>query len=113
MKIGANIRLWREIKGLKQDDLAKRIDISPSALSNIENDISKPNIDMLESISNALEIEINQLLINPQQLFTFNNSPNSSGVYGTQHQHNYDKVLMEKMIFLLEKVTDYFIKEKK
>ena len=95
MKVGDNIRTWRELKGLKQVDLAQRIDISPEALSNIENGVSKPNIERLEDIADALEIEVSQLLINPQQLFTFNNSINNNGVYGTQHQHNVDKDLLK------------------
>jgi transcriptional regulator with XRE-family HTH domain len=40
MNIGENIRKWREFKGLKQEDLAKRLDISPGALSKIENGIT-------------------------------------------------------------------------
>jgi transcriptional regulator with XRE-family HTH domain len=113
IKAGENIRTWRELKGLKQIDLAQRIDISPEALSNIENGISKPNLEWLEDIADALEIEVSQLLINPQQLFTFNNSPNSNGVYGTQHQHNFDKDLLDRLMFVMEKMTTFFTKAKK
>jgi hypothetical protein len=35
------------------------------------------------------------------QLFTFNNSLNSNGVYGTQHK--YDKTLAQKMMQVMEK----------
>jgi len=35
------------------------------------------------------------------QLFTFNTSPNSNGVYGTQHK--YDKTLAQKMMLVIEK----------
>ena len=108
MNVGENIRTWRELKGLKQVDLAQRIAISPEALSNIENGVSKPNIERLEDIADALEIEVSQLLINPQQLFTFNNSPNSNGVYGTQHQHNVDKDLLDRLMGVMEKMTAFF-----
>ena len=108
LNVGENIRMWREVKGLKQEDLANRIDIAPPTLSNIENGISKPNTDMLEDIADALEIEVSQLLINPQQLFTFNNSPNSNGVTGTQHQHNVDKDLLDSLMGVMEKMTAFF-----
>jgi transcriptional regulator with XRE-family HTH domain len=113
MKIGENIRHWRELKNMKQEDLAKKLKISKANLSNIENDINKPNIDMLESIANSLEIEVNQLFLDPKQLFTFNNCTNSYGVYGTQHNNNMDKVLIERLINLMEKVTTYFMNDKK
>ena len=63
---------------------------------------------MLEDIADALEIEVSQLLINPQQLFTFNNSPNSNGVTGTQHQHNVDKDLLDSLMGVMEKMTAFF-----
>jgi transcriptional regulator with XRE-family HTH domain len=114
MNVGENIRKWRELKGFQQKELADKLDISITALSNIETGISKPNTERLEDIADALEIEVNQLFVNPQQLFTFNNSPNSNGVYGTQHQHNnIDKSLYERMLSLMEKMTDYFTNKNK
>ena len=74
IKIGENILSWRRLKRIKQQDLAKRVGISPAALSNIENGISAPDIKRLEDIANALEIEVAQLLANPQQFFSFTNS---------------------------------------
>lgn len=113
MKVGENILYWRKLKGIKQDDLAKKIGISATALSNIENGSSKPDIERLEDIADALEIEINQLLTNPQQLFTFNNGPQSNGViYGSNTQHTVDKTMMERMMLLMEKMTDFFTAKK-
>ena len=67
IKIGENILSWRRLKRIKQQDLAKRVGISPAALSNIENGISAPDIKRLEDITIALEIEVAQLLVNPLQ----------------------------------------------
>jgi transcriptional regulator with XRE-family HTH domain len=107
MNVGENIRIWREIKGLKQDELARRLDIASPTLSNIENGVSKPNTDMLEDIADALGIEVNQLLTNPQQTFTFTNSPQSNGViYGNSTQQNVDKTMMERMITIMERMTE-------
>jgi transcriptional regulator with XRE-family HTH domain len=113
MKVGENIRKWRELKGLQQKDLADKLNISITALSNIETGVSDPNTQRLEDIADALEIEVSQLLTNPQQMFTFNNSPQSNGlIYGTQHQHNYDKTMLERMMLLMEKMTDFFTAKK-
>lgn len=74
----------------------------------MENGISKPDIERIEDIAEALEIDVSQLLINPQNLFTFNNNPNSNGVYGTQNQNNNDRKLLDKMMEVMEKMTLYF-----
>jgi transcriptional regulator with XRE-family HTH domain len=113
MNIGENIRMWRTFKGIEPKELASRINKSVATISNIENGIAIPNIHMLEDIANALEIEVVQLMSNPQQFFTFNNSPNSNGVYGTQNQYNVDKTLIEKFTSVMEKMTDYFTSSKK
>ena len=107
MNIGENIRKWREFKGLKQEDLAKRLDISPGALSKIENGITDTNTKMLEDIADVLEIEISELLMNPQNFFTFNNSPNSNGgtIHGPQNIYSVDKDLLDKIITLIEKIS--------
>jgi transcriptional regulator with XRE-family HTH domain len=108
MKVGENIRIWRDLKGLKQVDLAKKIGISKEAMSNIETGESKPNIERLEDIADALEIEVSQLLTNPQQMFTFNNSPQSNGViYGSNTQSNIDKDLLDRLVSVMEKITCY------
>ena len=109
LNVGENILYWRRLKGIKQEVLADMIGISSGALSNIENGVSKPDIARLEDIANALEIELNQLLTNPQQLFTFNNSPQSNGViYGTNNQQNMDKELLHKLTTIMEKLTMFF-----
>ena len=109
MKVGENILYWRKIKGLKQETLAEKIGISVTALSNIENGVSKPNIERIEDIADALEIEVSQLLTNPQQLFAFTNTAPSEGIsYSTTNQQNTDKSLMERMMQVMEKMTDFF-----
>jgi len=63
---------------------------------------------MPEDIAEALEIEIHQLLHSPQSFYTFNNSPNSNGgtIHGTQNLYNIDKKFLEKMINLVDKVSN-------
>lgn len=56
MTIGDRIRYLREIKEIKQVDLAKRIGLSQAAISNLETDSSrKPSAPTLMKLAAALE----------------------------------------------------------
>lgn len=56
MKLGQTISSIRKKKGLKQDELAERSNISQTYLSQIENDRKTPNINTLKVISNILNV---------------------------------------------------------
>ncbi len=55
------LKLLRLIKGIKQAELAKRLNISRPYLSLIENDWSRPSEEIAERIARALEVEKNWL----------------------------------------------------
>jgi transcriptional regulator with XRE-family HTH domain len=57
-EIGAKIRKLRESKSISQMDLAYRSNLSLSALSNIERAVKKVNIDSLERIAKALNVNM-------------------------------------------------------
>ena len=107
INVGENVRMWREFKGLKQEDLAKRLDVEACTLSKIENEKSFPNTHMLQDIAEALEIEIDQLFHSPQNFYSLNNSPKSvtGKIHGTQNVYNIDKEFLEKIIILIDKVS--------
>lgn len=65
-KIGSSVRMWRNLKGKKQKVLAREIKLSAAALSNIENDITIPNLKQVQTIANSLDISIEMLLSGPQ-----------------------------------------------
>jgi transcriptional regulator with XRE-family HTH domain len=56
MKIGATIKKLRKEKRIKQIDFASQCGISQTYLSQLENDERNPTVDVLERISNVLEI---------------------------------------------------------
>lgn len=60
--IGKNIKDLREKKGLTQDELAELLFVTRQTVSNYENGRSRPDIDMLMRISQALEADVNHLL---------------------------------------------------
>ncbi|WP_396142917.1 helix-turn-helix domain-containing protein [Flavobacterium sp.] len=62
MSIGTRIRKKRTEKGFSQEFLAEKLKISQGTLSNIESNKSKPDIDLLKSISNLLEVDIYDLI---------------------------------------------------
>ena len=63
LKIGANIRMWRLFRKMKQKELAAKIYCSEAALSNLENDLTVPTLRHVEDLSDALGIGYTTLLI--------------------------------------------------
>lgn len=65
--IGLNIAYYRKLRGLSQIQLAERINISRTHLSNIEapNANTSISLEVLFSIANELNIPAYKLLINP------------------------------------------------
>lgn len=59
IKLGKIIRAFRIEKEMTLKDLAAKADISPSYLSQIENDQVNMNLSVLENISHALEKPLN------------------------------------------------------
>lgn len=106
--IGENIKLWREFKGIKQEDLGKMIGKSKTTMSNIETGKEPANVYIMEEIADALGIEITQLFTNPQQQININNSPNSNGINNGTHTINYimPQALIEKHFSLMEKIAE-------
>lgn len=56
--IGRRIQELRKAKGLSQEKVAEKADISPTYLSRIECGRENPTLDMFIKLSNALEIEM-------------------------------------------------------
>lgn len=62
MKIGLIIRDFRKERGVTLNELAGKLEISPSYLSAIERDIRRPSIQILKKIGDALNIPVNYLV---------------------------------------------------
>lgn len=61
-KISKNIKKFRAEKNLTQDALAERLHVTRQAISNWENDKTKPDIEALEALATALEVEVEELI---------------------------------------------------
>lgn len=65
--IGKNIYELRKKRGLSLSALAEKAKISKSYLSNIERNLNKnPSIQVVEKISNVLEVDLKTLLLTDQ-----------------------------------------------
>lgn len=61
-KIGANIRRARIEKSIKQETLAKKVSLSKSEISRIENGKREARLVVLKKIANAVGISTSSLL---------------------------------------------------
>ena len=59
--IGKTIKILRAKNGIKQKDLAKKLDITVNYLSLIENDKREPRISLIENIAKELNVPISYL----------------------------------------------------
>lgn len=62
MSIGKRIAALRREKGLKQDELAGMLSVSPQAVSKWENDQTCPDICLLPELSKILGVTVDELL---------------------------------------------------
>ncbi len=59
---GERLSRLRKQKGLTQDDIARRLNISAQAVSKWENDISCPDISVLLDLADMLNVNVDELL---------------------------------------------------
>ena len=59
--IGSRIKELRKKKGLSQEELSEKADITPNYLSRIERGTENPTLDMFIRLADALEVEIWEL----------------------------------------------------
>ncbi len=59
---GPALRRFRLEKNLSQEELAARLDISPSHISRMESDVKKPSLEMVFRLAVALKIKPHELI---------------------------------------------------
>lgn len=63
MNLGDKIRVARENRELSVNELARRIGVSGAHISNIENNKSTPSLELLQKISDVLNVHISTFFI--------------------------------------------------
>ena len=61
-EIGYRIRLYRKLKNLSQEQLAEKINISPTHMSHIETGSTKLSLPVLVDLAQALDVQTDKLL---------------------------------------------------
>ena len=62
MSVNEKIRLIREAKGLTQEDVAEKLNVSPSVYGDIERGDNDPKLSRLQKIAEIFEIELSKLV---------------------------------------------------
>lgn len=62
MSLGKQIQHYRKRKGLSQEQLASKLNVSRQALSKWESDINVPSIDKIVDVAKELDVSVNDLL---------------------------------------------------
>lgn len=65
--LGKRIGMLRRQKGLKQEELADKLGVSPQAVSKWENDQTCPDISLLPELAKILEVSVDELLSGKQE----------------------------------------------
>jgi len=60
---GKNLKKFRKENKMSQGDLAKKLDVRQTTISNYENDLRFPNADLLNKISIALNVSLDDLIM--------------------------------------------------
>jgi transcriptional regulator with XRE-family HTH domain len=57
-----NLKTLRLAKGLSQQSLADKLDVSQQSIYKYENQITEPNIDMLKAIADFFDVSVDYLI---------------------------------------------------
>ncbi len=87
-KIGGNLRKIREIKGIKQESMAKELGITTNGYGKIERGESAINIDRLEQIATILGISALDIMQFDESVIFNINTMSNSAPNGTVNNYN-------------------------
>ena len=92
--IGENIQRIRTSLGLTQKELGEKVGVKPQFISNLERNVSKPNIKTIDKIAMALNVPIEDITGKTPKL-------DQSNDFGEKYAHFIDKNLTNDEMALL------------
>lgn len=107
-RIGKNIQLARLDKGLTQDALAEKCNVTPKYISAIETGKSTGSISLIIDICNTLEITSNYIFGK-----TIHNSNDSIDTLPTDIKLTYQKLKEENKLFVNQTIMHLYSMQKK
>ena len=102
MNLGTRIKEARLALNMTQEELAKRIGVSKNAISNYENGVSTPKVELLCAIMKHLEIDANYLYgvtKNPAPMML---SPHEKSVILSYRSHPDLQAVVDRVLLLPE-----------
>jgi transcriptional regulator with XRE-family HTH domain len=91
MKIGENIKKWREFRKITPKDMADRLDMSIQGYLKIEREEVDVKTDKIETISSILDVQ-------PAMLFTNFNEKNVVYVHNQDISTNSNGIIMQQVM---------------
>ncbi len=85
MQIGEKIRKIRELKGLKQENIATALGMSVTAYGNLERGDTNLTYEKLEQIAGVLEVPVQDIVTMPDEISINNFSSNTGVQFGTNY----------------------------
>jgi transcriptional regulator with XRE-family HTH domain len=101
MQIGEKIRKIREMKGISQDYIAKKLRISPQAYGKIEREETRLDVQRLNAIAQCMDVDpIDIINFDETQVFnnTFNNHAPHNNNFTLNHAMAQNQIVFEKLI---------------
>lgn len=85
--VGKRISRLRREKGIRQDEIAEKLGVTPQAVSKWENDISYPDILLLPRLAKILDVTVDHLLSE--------NVTNETRVLPEEERKNIDDMMLK------------------
>lgn len=104
IKIGNNIKKLRELKNLSRQHIADNVGLSLKTYSNIENDLTSPDLKTLEAIAEVIEVSFYKLFNFDEKIILNNHGKHVENFGGHFNQygltdnerHLYERIIKEK-----------------
>ncbi len=95
---GSKIRSFRLLRGLSQEEMAEKLNITQSTYSRIETDEHKLTVDVLKRIAEVLDVSIGDIVSNEPIIIQNNASNQGTQIARNENFYADQKELYEKII---------------
>lgn len=101
MKIGDKIKRIRDIKGLKQEEVAEMLNITPQAYSKVERNETKLDTARLEEIAKIFKMSVEEIQQFDEKNLFFNNlqeCKDSITINNITNHYNNDQTVVDSLL---------------
>jgi transcriptional regulator with XRE-family HTH domain len=91
--LGENLKFYRKVKQLSQEQLSEKVDISVKHLSSIERGLNFVSADLLEKLAFYVDVPVFYFFVNKRELF-----------YNDVMLNKIDKIIEKQLIRTIEEI---------